>query len=693
MKRFVLAGWLLLLVGVLAAFTFPQLASAQAAPGNLANGEDVLSALKAFKSGTFTPGEAKITAQVYYWQQKEAGASDEVATAAANAEVPASDYAGSSGALSDLWEGITSLAADGSEAVASAGELLDLAEGAGGVAAIGSDVAGTCVGTAGVGCAAAVVVGAGAVAYTLLNGGSNAGSSSPLCDGGVCETYDEVVKNVTRGWYSQIGGVCAGNTSNPGVTWHVNFDGWDDGTLPCTIPGVFYATISGNAAGGGSWGGTTATRIDLFSTPGLPGPGDFQPCGWTPGSISPEILDINDNGLPKFTQIAWDGTGGDGLTAASKLTTHSWDFVPGSTGGTCPQNRYGHFEQMPSQLQVSFPSTQGCQGISCTGTVPVAASPTLSDLISRLGDGTMSDANHAMTSILGGKDPSGNPVALPGSVTMPDCTGLSVSSCQSQLSAAGITGTVTGTQGDCSVQTSSSTPGHVVSQSPGAGVSVDSGSSLAVVTAPSPACIPLPTPTTTETATDYENELIKIGFSNVQIVTLSPTNENPNVGPNGVSDVYDQPRGQIVGPNTLLEPSDSLQIRANPSDAPAPGAAGTGISSPPGAPAPPGITIPTAPTPCTVFPFGIPCWIGSQLGMLNASPVAPSWSLHLPQLVGGGLWTIDLGGSIFGANLSDMMAIIRPILLLASFVGLMIWIGGMALGGSTGSGGSQEAED
>lgn len=174
---------------------------------------------------------------------------------------------------------------------------------------------------------------------------------------------------------------------------------------------------------------------------------------------------------------------------------------------------------------------------------------------------------------------------------------------------------------------------------------------------------------------------------------LSDAAADPATQPNAVART--NPRS-----GTHVDPFTSVAVYVNPDSAPDPGTetgggggTGSGVDSPPPTlPDPPGIAVSGAPTPCNVFPFGIPCWIGNQLSALTAPAEAPKFSIGLPlnqQL------TVDLG-DVFGANLGDIMAVVRPLLLFLATLGIVLWLGGMAMGGSTGGGGSSgaaEAED
>ena len=190
--------------------------------------------------------------------------------------------------------------------------------------------------------------------------------------------------------------------------------------------------------------------------------------------------------------------------------------------------------------------------------------------------------------------------------------------------------------------------------------------------------IPLPTPN--ELGSDYVTTLDTIGFTDVTLHTIAETEIDTLVGPAAVTNVTPQA-------GTYALPGAAITVDINPDDAPNPGAGGGGAFTPP---ALPGVVLPSVATPCNVFPFGIPCWLVGQMGALTASPVTPDFTVNLP-------WSQSLVvnlGDVFGVDLGSVMGYVRPILLFASFLGIMVWLAGFALGGSTGGGGgAAESEE
>jgi hypothetical protein len=194
--------------------------------------------------------------------------------------------------------------------------------------------------------------------------------------------------------------------------------------------------------------------------------------------------------------------------------------------------------------------------------------------------------------------------------------------------------------------------------------------------------ITLPTITSNETYADWATRARTAGLlGTITKTVLSDTLADPSVAPNDV--VRTSP---VAG--TAVQPQTAVSVYVNPDSTPAPGTSGGA----PGAPTLPGVSIPTAATPCNVFPFGIPCWVTSQLGHLaGTAPVAPHVTLPLPSAIcaSNPNCKVDADlGNVFGVDMSEIMVIVRPILLFVSCIGIVFWLGGMAMGGSTGGGGS-----
>jgi len=201
--------------------------------------------------------------------------------------------------------------------------------------------------------------------------------------------------------------------------------------------------------------------------------------------------------------------------------------------------------------------------------------------------------------------------------------------------------------------------------------------------------VTLPQITSGETFDQYRDAAKAAGITGpITDVVLTDTEADPSVPPNDVT-------ATVPTAGSQVDPSTAVQVDTNPADNTGTGT-GTGTGGPVG-PVPPGITPPTGATPCNVFPFGVPCWTATQLAAFNASPVAPTFDMNLPfTSCGSAGATCGIHanlGSVFGVDTSSVMSYIRPILLAVSLIGIVWWIAGFALGGSTGGGGGNEGED
>jgi hypothetical protein len=295
-------------------------------------------------------------------------------------------------------------------------------------------------------------------------------------------------------------------------------------------------------------------------------------------------------------------------------------------------------------------------------------------------NGTKSQSDPTPTHVT---DPTTNaPTAEPGLVTVPaSCIGEQPAQCKADLSAAGFTTapaetTLTPAQSDLTKPA-----GSVVETKPAVGTQVDTATSVELDENPNPLPLTIPAPDPGETYPNYIARLQQLGFTGTITNTFLDdqqldTTQGPDVA------IRTNP---AVG--TQVTPETSIEVFSNPDDAPQPADGGAGAGGGPLAPDLPGINIPTASTPCTVFPFGLPCWIGGALSQLaSVAPQAPSWSISTPQVLGGTPLNIDLG-NIFGFDFSSVMGVVRPVLLFLSLIGLVVWAVGLAMGGSTGGGG------
>jgi len=191
--------------------------------------------------------------------------------------------------------------------------------------------------------------------------------------------------------------------------------------------------------------------------------------------------------------------------------------------------------------------------------------------------------------------------------------------------------------------------------------------------APDPTLPEIPAPEHDELTTHYVTRLEVLGFTDIEVRTRPEVDIDPSVGPNEVA-------GVVPDPGTRVEPASKVEVETNPADAPEP--EGSGPLSPPTIPP---VKWPHVGTPCTVFPFGVPCWLGEEFAGLVSASRAPVFHFE----VDGDPLTIDTKAA------EPALEIIRPVEAAVSVIGFVILMFSFAKGGgSTGgaSGGSDPGE-
>jgi hypothetical protein len=270
------------------------------------------------------------------------------------------------------------------------------------------------------------------------------------------------------------------------------------------------------------------------------------------------------------------------------------------------------------------------------------------------------DAYPALTQFIG--DTIETP---PNKIDVPDCTGMTIQQCLAALEAAGFQGvhhTVT-LNPDEAVQ--GLPPLTIVETDPRRRTQVDVDGDIIIRRNPRPEDFPVRVPNIVpgEDVGDAQQAIIDADLS--PHITRAPA-PDPTVGPDQVTRTAVDPV-----PGSDVARGTSINVEVNPSDAPWPPGTGPGG----------GKSIDLSPlsaiTPCTKFPFGVPCWINDALGGWSVAGHAPVVDLAIPYFDKS--WHVDL------SVMQPVVDIMRPLLLLASLLGLGLLF--MRLTGGFGGGG------
>jgi hypothetical protein len=270
--------------------------------------------------------------------------------------------------------------------------------------------------------------------------------------------------------------------------------------------------------------------------------------------------------------------------------------------------------------------------------------------------------------------------------TVPNCVDVPLATCEALIVADELKVGEVAERGFSELDTAIGSH-NVVQTYPGTGVDLMPGEAVEIERNPAYVAIPGPA-TETEWAVDYAHELEVDGFTNVHVHVSTATHVGIEVGRIVSVDPADG-----VAPETGSE----ISIESEPaSEGDTEG--GTG-GEPPGAgglpfdpPGLPDVVFPKVPTPCNVFPFGVPCWLVHQLESLRASAAAPSFTINLPSMGGHGqTLNVDLG-NMFGASTETVIEIVRPLFLFTAFLGFMLFLAGRSSHGESGQGGQTAAD-
>ena len=639
----------------------------------------------------------------------------------------------------DAINGLQSLPTTGSEAGDVTGELVDGAADsgilAGGEASLGEALSGTCAATAGLACAAGAGIAlGGAIDYVLGvlpdDGGDqaeqqpqstaiaqNQGWGNLLASKRVfIEPHPSDCAN-SAAW-GVFGDAYSIDENGQGGTSHSVYpqpdalpydNGAGEGLAPilafsCTAYPAGAFILMQEYSSFESAGGVVSFAPSNSGTRSTPGwtdvgvynsPGDTACTNDVEGPAWPGGYDLGDSHLGS----------GNGQTVfqigAGDLSQHGWTgFVDQfSNNFSCNLPDWiTTSAEAPSSVQLSSPLTSCPADDTCA---PVADNPSSDwnlgpqQLATVLSSPHSSDLNQYFTSVAGGTSSNGNPVSPPGLYAIPSscAAGGNPTTCESALGAEGFTyqtSIVTDAEA-----VDSDGAGNIVEAQPSAGQKVDLSTVVEVDVNPSPLPFALPAPNTDESYSSYVARLQALGYVG-KLTEQTSDSSDDSAGSYYVTSTSPA-AGTLVSPGTAVTINTDPTSGTSPASGTDPGdgtdpSSGTGGATAPTTPTLPGITIPSAPTPCNVFPFGLPCWISNQLGGFSAPAVAPSVKIAIPQIFGGGSTDIDLGATIFGVQLDSLMQYVRPVLLISAAIGLMVWLAGMAMGGSTGGGSGGEEE-
>jgi hypothetical protein len=244
------------------------------------------------------------------------------------------------------------------------------------------------------------------------------------------------------------------------------------------------------------------------------------------------------------------------------------------------------------------------------------------------------------------------PDPLAGTGTVSSCRGGTYADCVQALREDGFLGTITELEVPPEGADLEILPEGVIATNPPAGAEVSLETEIEVETNPDAEHMPkrVPAPNPGETAQSYKTRLAALGLAGL-IVLLTPETLDPSVGPNEVSRT--QPEvGSRVNPGT------EVKIFTNPPEAPP--VPGGGSSC-----APPTIRSinfnPLNVAPGAVFPFGIFGWLAELFDDWLRSVQAPEWHFALTNSIE---WEVSF------AFLNPLMSVVRPAMLVVSFLGV-----------------------
>lgn len=264
---------------------------------------------------------------------------------------------------------------------------------------------------------------------------------------------------------------------------------------------------------------------------------------------------------------------------------------------------------------------------------------------------------------------------------MPDCTGLTVAACESLLSAAGHTGTITELELDIATADVTKPAGAVVTTSPAPSTSFTISEEVTLNVNPDPMPLQLPEPNLGETYTAYLERLQTLGYvGTATVVELTEATGDPALGPDAPVTIS-TPQIQTQTPTTIrvgapwptpaprVYPDTDITVHVNPptyAPVPNPGGPASGPVSPPGVDFSPVTDIDWG---CR-FPWGLVCYAIDVTEWFDVAPDAPAFTFDQPEVTvlsttygGVGTWTVDLD------VMDEYMELLRDLMSVALWIG------------------------
>lgn len=262
----------------------------------------------------------------------------------------------------------------------------------------------------------------------------------------------------------------------------------------------------------------------------------------------------------------------------------------------------------------------------------------------------------------------------PHEVAVPDCSGLKKAACVGLLEELELVPEVTELDWDEAVieeleelepeKTREEESERIIEISPPVETTVKTGSEVELTTNPEEGDMPefVPKPDPGETGDEFKERKFGLPLWAPHVTTLDDATLDPSKGPEEVARTNPS-AGTRVDPHAA-EGSQTVDIQQNPSDVPVPASGGW---TPPTIPALDLSPLTGLGSPCTVFPFGLFCWVGEGISQFDVSGECPEAEVPVPAIGGGEPSVFSLG--LCGETSEILLGYIRPVLLFAFIVG------------------------